>query len=149
MIMHKSCIIYVIFEFFSKNYTALRKCFWKTWLMSMIVYYLCLAAEAKFDIYFSPTRPSLAVLEVTFLYCYRKLKKMRKSGLSLSCGIFECMFELEIRKKHQNEPIIPIFWNNGCIEFYTKFFMIKTKNVKNANTKHFEWKKMLSVVFRP
>ena len=52
-----------------------RKKFWNTQLMSMIIFYVFLAAESEFNIRFSPSRLDFSVQEVEIFHFYRKLKK--------------------------------------------------------------------------
>ena len=72
--------------------------------MSMIIFYVFLAAESEFDIRFSSSRLDFAVEEVeTFAFLWKMEKKiLSKSGLSL-CLICSLMyFWTRNPRKHQN-----------------------------------------------
>ena len=52
------------FVIFSYNSLRYKKKFWNTQLMSMIIFYVILAAESEFDICFSPSHLDFAVQEL-------------------------------------------------------------------------------------
>ena len=71
-----------------------------------------MAVKVEFDIGLSPTHLDLAVLEVLIFVLVWNIEKenLGESGLSMSLDVYKCIFGQGIRIKHQNEPIMPIFY---------------------------------------
>ena len=71
-------------------------------MMSMIIFYVFLAAESEYDIRFASSRLDLAVPELwIFAFLLKSEKKIRAQvSYNYNLDVFLCIFGQGIRKKH-------------------------------------------------